>query len=243
MQPTPCDPKVHAHPGLFGRLHGSCKWWLRRCITGYTRWAPGGHQGHACVYNKWPGSYPQCESSVRATMTIDKYVTEILPRRRSLETPQASKHITTDRGDGEQPAVCDGFCVDGKWEYQWVCWEGSTRESHLSSRTIFGLLFSYVSTSFWTLLPSKPHTRSFHTIHQDTKIAFDYSGRLTRTRWVFTRVSTMHSISASRHTASRNSAYEDHLRTSYPSKTLSAAAAQSLYLLCLLAGHEYIDSC
>jgi len=93
----------------------------------------------------------------------------------------------------------------------------------LSSRTTFGLLFSYVSTSFWTLLPSNPHTRSFHTIHQDTKIVFDYSGRLTRTRWVFTRVSTMHSISASRRTASRNSAYEDHLRTSYPSKTLSTS--------------------
>jgi len=32
---------------------------------------------------------------------MDEYVTEILPRGGSLETPPASKHLTADRGDGK----------------------------------------------------------------------------------------------------------------------------------------------
>jgi len=51
-------------------------------------------------------------------MTIDEYVTEILPRGCSLETPPSSENPAADWSDGEQSAVRDGFGMDGKWQYQ-----------------------------------------------------------------------------------------------------------------------------
>jgi len=56
----------------------------------------------------------------------------------------------------------------------------------VSSRTIFGLPFSYVSTSFGLSYLQNPHTllflSRFTPRHQDTKVTLDYSGRLGRTR-------------------------------------------------------------
>jgi len=92
-------------------------------------------------------------------------------------------------------------------------------------RARFSDFFSFMSLHLLDSFTFKTPTifTFLHTSAQDTKITFDYSGRLGRTRWVSTRVSTIHSISASRRTASQNSAYKDHLRTSYPSKTRSTS--------------------
>jgi len=69
MQSTPCDPNVHAHTRLFGRLRGSRVWGLCRCIAGHTRRASGGYQSRARVCHQRPEPHPQRECFAYAVMS------------------------------------------------------------------------------------------------------------------------------------------------------------------------------
>jgi len=61
---------------------------------------------------------------------MDEYVAEVLPRGCRLEAPPPSEHLTISWGNGEWVQACNGFRMDGQWEYQRVRREGSTREPH-----------------------------------------------------------------------------------------------------------------